>query len=80
MKEKMAAHIKEIESKLPEAVMAIEHRDVEDLKNSGIAEKAIHVGEKAPDFSLKNTEGEDVVLSKLLAKGPVVLSFYRGSW
>ena len=34
----------------------------------------------APDFSLPNVRGEEVRLSQLLAKGPVVLTFYRGGW
>jgi len=35
------------------------------------------VGEKAPDFTLESTQGK-VTLSKLLAKGPVLLVFYPG--
>jgi peroxiredoxin len=31
---------------------------------------------KAPDFTLANLEGEDVKLSDLLAKGPVILDFW----
>ena len=42
--------------------------------------EALAVGQMAPDFSLPNQEGESVSLSKLLEKGPVVVSFYRGSW
>jgi len=36
------------------------------------------VGEKAPDFGLKNLQGETVKLSAKLAKGPVVLIVLRG--
>jgi thioredoxin-dependent peroxiredoxin len=31
---------------------------------------------KAPDFTLKDQHGEDVTLSRLLERGPVVLYFY----
>ncbi len=31
---------------------------------------------KAPDFTLTDTEGQPVTLSKLLAKGPVILAFF----
>jgi peroxiredoxin len=37
-------------------------------------------GDAAPDFTLPNARGVPVTLSKLLAKGPVVLVFYRGGW
>ena len=37
---------------------------------------ALKVGEKAPDFTLPDTEGRPVTLSKLLQDGPVILAFY----
>jgi peroxiredoxin Q/BCP len=36
----------------------------------------IRVGDKAPDFTLQDTEGKPVALSGLLAEGPVILAFY----
>jgi peroxiredoxin len=50
------------------------------LVESGIAEKSLRVGDKAPDFDLPNASGEAVRLKGLLDKGPVVLNFYRGGW
>ena len=47
---------------------------------SGIADKALKVGDKAPDFTLPNARGESVSLSDILAKGPAVVTFYRGAW
>jgi len=40
----------------------------------------IGVGDYAPDFVLPNAYNEPRKLSKLLERGPVVLSFYRGGW
>jgi peroxiredoxin Q/BCP len=34
------------------------------------------VGDRAPDFTLPDTEGAPVTLSRLLEKGPVILAFY----
>jgi peroxiredoxin len=42
--------------------------------------KGLVVGDKAPDFTLPNATGNQVSLSELLKKGPVVLKFYRGEW
>lgn len=50
------------------------------LVDSGIAEKSLKVGDKAPGFDLPNPKGESVGLEALLEKGPVVLNFYRGGW
>jgi peroxiredoxin len=40
----------------------------------------LKVGDKAPDFALPNGDGRLVKLSDYLARGPVVLVFYRGFW
>lgn len=53
---------------------------IESVVNSGITESALQVGEIAPDFVLKNAVGESVSLKDYLAKGPVVLTWYRGGW
>jgi peroxiredoxin len=50
------------------------------LVESGMAEKSLKVGDRAPDFNLPNATGEEVRLKELLDKGPVVLNFYRGGW
>ncbi len=36
----------------------------------------LKVGDKAPDFTLPDTDGKPVTLSKLLRQGPVILAFY----
>jgi len=41
---------------------------------------ALGLAQQAPLFQLPNPQGQDVLLQNLLNKGPVVLTFYRGSW
>jgi peroxiredoxin Q/BCP len=36
----------------------------------------LKAGDRAPDFTLPDTEGKPVTLSKLLEKGPVILAFF----
>jgi peroxiredoxin Q/BCP len=36
----------------------------------------VQVGQRAPDFSLHDTEGRTVTLAALLARGPVMLAFF----
>jgi len=45
-----------------------------ELEQSGIYEKVLKVGDKAPDFTLGNQNGKEVRLFDLLKKGPVVLT------
>jgi peroxiredoxin Q/BCP len=37
---------------------------------------ALKVGDRAPDFTLSDEHGQQVTLSNLLAKGPVILAFF----
>ena len=59
-------------------------RQIDELLSSAQAfeagANAIKVGQKAPDFALPNPQGEIVSLSAFLTIGPVVVTFYRGSW
>ncbi|ATG76654.1 AhpC/TSA family protein [Pseudoalteromonas sp. 20-92] len=41
---------------------------------------ALDLNQSAPSFELPNQYGQSVQLTELLAKGPVVVTFYRGSW
>ncbi len=52
----------------------------EKLVRSGIAQRAIPEGERAPGFELLDTKGEAVALQTLLSRGPVVIAFFRGFW
>jgi peroxiredoxin len=50
------------------------------LEISGIAGRALKAGDRIPDFDLPDATGKVVRSADLLAAGPLVISFYRGSW
>lgn len=56
------------------------HKAVNELITSGAAQKALKVGDKAPEFTLPDPNGNAVSSAKLLENGSIVLSFYRGTW
>lgn len=64
----------------PAHIHPIMERATKELIASGAADRALKVGDKAPAFTLPDPEGKAVSSSELLAKGPLVLSFYRGVW
>ncbi len=70
----------EMAGRIPDDVKSIMVKATQDLAATGIAEKSLAVGAKAPDFTLKNQKGEAVSSADLLAKGPLVVVFYRGEW
>lgn len=53
---------------------------VANLRRSAVAANAPKVGELFSDFALPDPRGRYRSLRQLLADGPVVLSFNRGSW
>ena len=57
--------------RIPEAARQVMERATEDLRRSGALDRVVKVGQTAPDFPR---------LRELRARGPVVLSFFRGRW
>jgi peroxiredoxin len=51
-----------------------------ELKKQGIGKSAPKKGDTMPDFTLPTTGGGSAQLSELVKAGPVVVTFYRGSW
>jgi peroxiredoxin len=43
-------------------------------------QRAKKAGDVAPEFTLLDPEGKEVSSRDLLARGPLVVSFYRGVW
>jgi hypothetical protein len=66
--------------RIPPERAAIMHRATEELRRSGIVDRVIKVGDRLPPFVLPNADGRAVRSADLLAKGPLVLTFYRGAW
>lgn len=65
---------------LPAEALAMLDRVVADLKARGVELGALRPGLQAPEFALPNHLGRTVSLYETLARGPVVLLFYRGGW
>lgn len=65
---------------VPRSVIETMHRATAELKASGLPERALGVGDTAPDFTLAGPDGNTVSSSDLLARGPLIVSFYRGVW
>jgi peroxiredoxin len=63
----------------PDLVAAVE-ASVRHLNETGITRKAVKAGDMAPPFRFQDERGNFVALADLLARGPAVLSFFRGEW
>jgi hypothetical protein len=78
--DKLAATRAASASRIPPDKAAIMHRATDDLRKSGILDRIVKVGARVPPFELANHDGRRIPSSDLLARGPLVLSFFRGSW
>lgn len=61
-------------------IVALQHRATEELIASGAADWVLKEGAGAPIFALPSHSGAIVRLNAMLARGPLVVSFYRGVW
>lgn len=50
------------------------------LIDSRQADRALEAGDTAPEFALRDADGATVSSRELLARGPLVATFYRGVW
>ena len=81
LQEKLDAFKADFEAnKAPAAAVKAFHRSTRELIENGNAERALKAGERAPEFTLSDPDGKLVSSRALLAKGPLVLTFYRGVW
>jgi hypothetical protein len=77
---KLAAMREAAAKRIPPDRLAVMHRATEDLRNSGIMDRIVKVGARMPAFTLANHDGRHISSDDVLARGPLVLSFFRGSW
>ena len=64
----------------PREAIETMHRATDDLRRSRLAEHALKVGDPAPAFELATQDGALVRSAKMLARGPLVVTFFRGHW
>src|ERR1700727_935480 len=64
----------------PAPVVEALHRATDEVIASGAPGKALKAGDVAPAFTLPDADGKPVSSRDLLAKGPLVVTFYRGVW
>jgi len=80
LKQDIDAFVAEAAARVPPELMAELERSIEQVRDSGIEERARGEGDLAPPFTLPNAEGRPVALKDLLRRGPLIISFYRGIW
>lgn len=65
---------------VPRSIIETMHRATAELIASGAAQRALKAGDRVPAFTLADPDGKAVASADLLARGPLVITFYRGVW
>lgn len=64
----------------PPAIHEPMRRATAELIASGAAQRSLKTGDNAPAFELPDADGRKASSAELLARGPLVVTFYRGFW
>jgi peroxiredoxin len=80
LRDMLAAFDAAFEERVPPAVVAAIRTANADLAASDPFRHALRAGDAAPDFVLPDAAGRPVALHRLAARGPVIVSFFRGGW
>ncbi len=66
--------------RIPEEIRVKMGAATQAIRDSGIMDGVIKVGDTLPVFNLPNSNGTMVSSNDLLAKGNLVVTIYRGHW
>ena len=80
LREQFAERKELIAQYVPPETRAIHARVIADLKQDRIEARTLPIGAKVPAFELHDHRGRVVTSSDLLAKGKLVICFFRGRW
>lgn len=78
--DKLAAMKAASAAKVPAETLKLMQRATAEVMTSGILDRVVKVGAKAPDFLLQDATGTPVSSAALRQQGPLLLSLYRGVW
>ena len=65
---------------MPPEAMATMAKAAADLEAAGVGNTALKAGDVLPAAVLTSATGAEVRIADLLAKGPLIINFYRGGW
>jgi hypothetical protein len=80
LREELRVLREKAEARRPPEVVATMHRAVDELRASGAVSRVLKPGDRMPDFVLPDGDDRIVDSRDLLARGHLVVTFYRGRW
>ncbi|MDP9158973.1 MAG: AhpC/TSA family protein [Acidobacteriota bacterium] len=80
LREQFAERKELIAKYLPAETQATHTRAIRELEASGISDRALRLGEKAPPFELQAHDGSAFSSQSVLERERLVVCFFRGRW
>ena len=80
LEEKLAAQREASGKRIPPDKAAIMKAHIASQRTSGVLQKVVAIGQKAPSFTGTSHDGRTIDSADMLQRGPLVLSFFRGHW
>ena len=68
------------QKQIPADALKVMHAATDALRASGARDRVIGAGAPFPAFALPNQRGEVIRSEEVLARGPLILTVYRGIW
>ena len=76
----LADRMAALTNRAPPDIIRVVVAEIEKLADAGVGANAPRIGERVPDFTLRDARGGMVLLTDELVRGPAVVTFYRGGW
>lgn len=80
LNEKLQLIQKEMAQNIPVDILNAFGQSLQELIGQNLEDRALKVGDIAPDFTLPDAEGLPVSLYDTLQHNAVIISFFRGNW
>lgn len=80
LRDELLAMKRQVGAMLPTDILATMDRATADLKATGLANRALQPGQRIFDFVLPDATSRPVASMALRARGPLLITFYRGEW
>lgn len=80
LQEKLDQVKKQFTAEAPAEAVSLIEQSTEDLIQSNIMDQVLGPGDPMPPFTLPDSNGQMISSTELLARGVLVVSFYRGVW
>lgn len=80
LRDKLREISRQSKDQMPAEAREVMARATQDLVDSGKPDEALGAGDQAPAFTLPDVDGTPVSSADLLARGPLIVTFYRGVW